>query len=40
MGDQTAQGLHEIMLGEELAKMNELTGTITLSSRIQTRVKD
>jgi hypothetical protein len=38
MGGQVAQGIYKIILSEELAKMNELTGTITLSSGIQTSV--
>jgi hypothetical protein len=32
---QAAHGLYEITLREELAKMNELTGTLTLSSGVQ-----
>jgi hypothetical protein len=30
MGCQTSQGLYKIMLREEFAKMNELTGSVTL----------
>ncbi len=40
LSGQEAQGLYEIMLCEEFARMNELTGSITLSSRIQARVSD
>jgi hypothetical protein len=40
LGGQAAQGLYEITLRKECAKMNELTGSITLSSRIQARVSD
>jgi hypothetical protein len=35
MSRQAAQGLYEITLHEEFARMNELTGSITLSSGIQ-----
>jgi hypothetical protein len=35
-----AQGLYEITLCEEFAKINELNGGITLSSGIQARVSD
>jgi hypothetical protein len=34
------QGLYEINLREEFTKMKEITCTITLSSRIQSRVSD
>jgi hypothetical protein len=34
---QAAQGLYEITLHEEFAKMNELTRSITLSSGVQAR---
>jgi hypothetical protein len=30
MGEHTAQGLYDITPSEEFAKMNEVTGTITL----------
>jgi hypothetical protein len=38
LGGQTTQGLHEITLREEFAKMNELTRTITPYSGIQMRM--
>jgi hypothetical protein len=37
---QTAQAIYEITLREEFAKMNELTGTITFPSGLQTRALD
>jgi hypothetical protein len=37
---QAALGLYEITLREEFARMNELIGSITLSSGIQARVSD
>jgi hypothetical protein len=37
---QTALGIHEITQNKEFAKMSKLTGTITLSSGIQTAVAD
>jgi hypothetical protein len=40
MSSQAAEGLYEITLREEFAKMNELTGSITLSSGIKARVSD
>ncbi len=40
MGGQATQGFYEITLREEFAKMNELTGSITLSFGIQARVSD
>jgi hypothetical protein len=40
LSGQAAQRLYEITLREEFAKMNELTGSITLSSGIQARVRD
>ncbi len=40
MGSQTAQGLCEITIREEFTKMNELTGSITLSTGVQIRVSD
>ncbi len=39
-GGQAAQGWYEIRLREEFAKMNELTGTLALSSGVQARVSD
>jgi hypothetical protein len=38
LGGQTTQGLHEMTLREDFAKMNELTRTITPYSGIQMRV--
>ncbi len=40
VGGQATQGLYEITLREELAKKNVLTGTIILSSGVQSRVPD
>jgi hypothetical protein len=40
MSGQAAQGLYVITLCEEFAKMNELTGSITLSLGVQARVCD
>jgi hypothetical protein len=40
LGGQVAQGLYVNTLREEFAKMNELTGTITLLSGVQARVSD
>jgi hypothetical protein len=40
LGGPAAQGLYKITLREELAKMDELAGSITLSSEIQARVSD
>jgi hypothetical protein len=40
MSGQAAQGLYEITLREEFARMIELTGSITLSSGIQVRMLD
>jgi hypothetical protein len=40
LGRQTAQGLYEITLREEFARLNELTGRIMLSSGVQARVSD
>jgi hypothetical protein len=37
---QTAQGLYEIMFAEEFARLNELTGSKTLSSWVQAHVLD
>jgi hypothetical protein len=39
-GGQTAQGLYEITLREEFARLNELTRSITLSSGVQARASD
>jgi hypothetical protein len=35
LGGQAAQGLYEITLQEEFAKMNELTGSAMVSSGVQ-----
>jgi hypothetical protein len=35
-----AQGLYEITLREEFARMNELTGSLTLTSGVQARATD
>jgi hypothetical protein len=40
LGGQAAQGLYEITLQEEFAKMNELTGSITLLSEVQAQVSN
>jgi hypothetical protein len=40
LSGQAAQGLYEITLREEFARMNELTGSITLSSGIPASVSD
>jgi hypothetical protein len=40
LGGQTAQGLYEITLREEFARLNELTGSITLTSGVQAHVSD
>lgn len=40
LGRQVAQGVYEITLREEFAKMNELTGSIMLSSGVQAPVSD
>jgi hypothetical protein len=40
LSGQAAQGLYEITLREEFARMNELTGSINLSSGIQARVSN
>jgi hypothetical protein len=37
---QTAQVIHRVTQNEKFAKMSKLTGTITLSSGIQTAVAD
>jgi hypothetical protein len=40
MSGQVAQGLSEITLKEEFARLNELTGSITLSSGLKARVSN
>jgi hypothetical protein len=40
LGGQTAQGLYEITLREEFARLNELTGSITLTAGVQAHVPD
>jgi hypothetical protein len=40
LSGQAAQGLYEITLREEFARLNELTGSLTLSSRVQVHVSD
>ncbi len=40
LSGQAAQGLYEITLREEFARLNELTGSITLTSGVQARVSD
>jgi hypothetical protein len=35
LGGQAAQGLHEITLREEYVRLNELTGSLTLTSGVQ-----
>jgi hypothetical protein len=40
LGGQAAQRLYEITLREEFAKMNKLTGSITLSLGVQARISD
>jgi hypothetical protein len=40
LGEQTAQGLYEITLREEFARLNELTGSLILASGVQARVGD
>jgi hypothetical protein len=37
---QTAQGLYEITLREEFTRLNELTGSITLTSGVEARMSD
>jgi hypothetical protein len=39
MGEHTAQGLYDITPSEEFAKINEVTGTITLLSEKPTRLR-
>jgi hypothetical protein len=40
LGGMVSQGLYEITLREEFARMNELTGSLTLTSGIQARAAD
>ncbi len=40
LNDQAAQGLYEITLREEFARLNELTGSLTLTSGVQAAVGD
>ncbi len=40
LGGQTAQGLYEVTLREEFARLNELTGSLTLTSGVQARAGD
>jgi hypothetical protein len=40
LSGQTAQGLYKITLREEFTRLNELTGSITLSSGVQARISD
>jgi hypothetical protein len=40
LGGQTAQGLYENTVREEFVRLNELTGSITLSSGVQACVSD
>jgi hypothetical protein len=40
LGGMASQGLYEITLREEFARMNELTGSLTLTSGIQARAAD
>jgi hypothetical protein len=40
LGGQTAQGLYKVMLREEFARLNELTGSLTLTSGVQARAGD
>jgi hypothetical protein len=35
LGGQTAQGLYEVMVREEFARLNKLTGSLTLTSGVQ-----
>jgi hypothetical protein len=37
---QIAQGLYKVMLREEFERLNELTGSLTLTSGVQARVGD
>jgi hypothetical protein len=40
LGGQAAQGLYEITLREEFARLNELTGSLTLTSGVQATAED
>jgi hypothetical protein len=40
LSGQTAQGLYEITLREEFMRLNELTGSIMITSGVQARVSD
>jgi hypothetical protein len=40
LNGQVAQGLYEITLREESARLNELTGSLTLTSGVQARAGD
>jgi hypothetical protein len=40
LGGQAAQGLYEITLREEFARLNELTGSLTLASGVQAMAGD
>jgi hypothetical protein len=40
LSGQAAQGLYEIMLREEFARLNELTGSLTLASGVQAAARD
>jgi hypothetical protein len=40
LGGQAAQGLYEITLREEFARLNELTGSLTLTSGVQATAGD
>jgi hypothetical protein len=40
LSGQAAQGLYEIMLREEFARLNELTGSVTLASGVQVAAGD
>jgi hypothetical protein len=40
LGGQAVQGLYEITLREEFARLNELTGILTLTSGVQARARD
>jgi hypothetical protein len=40
LGGMASQGLYEVTLREEFARMNELTGSLTLTSGVQARAAD
>jgi hypothetical protein len=40
LGGQTAKGLYEVTLREEFARLNKLTGSLTLTSGVQARAGD